>query len=139
MKEAKIIGKTKSVGFEIGVRKTFPVSLENAWNFFFSTEGLETWLGKTEGGHLEVDEPYNTREGIQGKVRILKPLSHIRMSWKKKGWNNSSTLQVRLIKAKDKTTISFHQDNLADNNQRNEMKEYWDNVITKLSKIFTNE
>jgi uncharacterized protein YndB with AHSA1/START domain len=123
MKEAKIIGKTKSVGFEIGVRKTFPVSLENAWSLFFSTEGLETWLGKTEQGHLEVDEPYNTREGIPGKVRILKPLSHIRMSWKKEDWNNSSTLQVRLIKAKDKTTISFHQDNLADNNQRNEMKE----------------
>ncbi len=30
------VGKTKDVGFQYGIRKTFPVSSEKAWDFLFS-------------------------------------------------------------------------------------------------------
>ena len=47
MDNEKIIGQTKSVGFQIGVRRTFPISQEQAWALITTTEGVRTWLGKT--------------------------------------------------------------------------------------------
>ena len=46
MKESKTVRQTKDAGFQIGVRKTLPISIDKAWDFLFSDEGLEIWLGK---------------------------------------------------------------------------------------------
>ncbi|WP_310588385.1 SRPBCC domain-containing protein [Dyadobacter sp. CY326] len=56
---------------------------------------------------------------------MLKPYSHIRMSWKKKEWEHDSALQIRVMENGKKTTIAFHHDKLADAEQREEMSEYW--------------
>jgi uncharacterized protein YndB with AHSA1/START domain len=121
----KPTGKTKDVGFQFGLQKTFPISSKKVWDFMLSDKGLKIWLGdlKTD---LEVKKAYRTKSGIEGFVRVLKPNSHIRMHWKKKTWDNMSTVQVRVIrKDKDKTTISFHQEKLKDAKQRAEIKEFW--------------
>ncbi|GHO46165.1 hypothetical protein [Ktedonospora formicarum] len=53
MTQQHVIGQTKSVGFQIGVRRTFAISVEQAWNFLISEEGQRIWLGEvfslTEG------------------------------------------------------------------------------------------
>ena len=41
----RAIGETLSAGFEIGVRKTFHVSPEQAWEFLTQPEGMKAWLG----------------------------------------------------------------------------------------------
>ena len=128
----KIIGQTKDAGFQFGLRKTFSVSLESAWDFMFSEQGLKTWLGELEN-ELEVDEEYITKEGIEGLVRVFKPMSHIRLSWKKKNWENSSTIQVRVFGNQEKTTISFHQEKLLNGEQRDEMKKYWNEVMNVIA------
>jgi len=92
MKEEKTVGQTKDAGFQIGVRKTFPVSAEAAWDFLFSDEGLTVWLGNIKATDIDTDIAYKTKNGTEGKVLVFKPLSHIRMTWKKKEWNNISTL-----------------------------------------------
>ena len=137
MEKTKIVGQTKAVGFQIGIRKTLPISLDSAWDFLFSEEGLKIWLGKISSEQFELDKNYKTLEGIEGKVRALELNSHIRLTWKHENWTNISTLQIRVLKAKDKTTISIHQENLLDSNQREEMKEYWDKVVDKLTKKIT--
>lgn len=131
---AKVVGKTKDAGFQIGVRKTFDIAPKVAWEIMYSKHGLETWLGCINST-LELGKPYKTDEGIEGKVTVFKEYSHLRSSWKKPSWDKASILQVRVIDAKGKSTISFHQDHLQDAAQRQEMKEHWAEVIKKLEKL----
>ncbi|WP_297089447.1 SRPBCC domain-containing protein [uncultured Draconibacterium sp.] len=131
---AKPVGKTKDVGFQFGLQKTFPISEPKAWDFMFSDAGLKIWLGELVKS-LELKKEYRTKDGINGLVRVFKPNSHIRMNWKKKEWENMSTVQVRVIgKGKNRTLISFHQEKLTDFNQRAEMKEYWNEKMDKITK-----
>jgi hypothetical protein len=46
------------------------------------------------------------------------------MTWKKPGWENRSTVQVRVIDNGEKSIVSFHQEKLQDADQRAGMKEY---------------
>ncbi len=125
-------GQTKTVGFQFGIRRSFPVFAEEAWAFLFSEQGIEIWLGKLNQ-ELALKEPFVTDKGIEGMIRVFKPQSHLRMAWKRRGWENTSTLQLRIISGKDKTTISFHQEKLLDEYQREEMKNHWKSVMDKLS------
>ena len=83
-------------------------------------------------------ETEKTKEGIEGKVTIFKPYSHIRLTWKPKNWTTFSSLQIRVIDSKGKSTISFHQDKLLDSQQRAEMKIYWSKVIAKIGSELIN-
>jgi len=104
-----MIGKTKDVGFQFGIRKTFTISTENVWGFLFSEKGLKIWLGKLNN-ELEIKKEYETENGITGLVRVFKANSHIRLNWKAKTWENMSTVQIRVIGNKSKTTIAIHQE-----------------------------
>ncbi|WP_273567119.1 SRPBCC domain-containing protein [Maribacter halichondriae] len=127
------VGKTKDVGYQFGLQKTFAISEIAAWDFMFSDNGLKIWLGDLKTDFL-LKENYKTKSGIEGFVRVFKPYSHIRLNWKKKDWKNMSTVQVRVIgKGKNKTLISFHQEKLLDSNQRVEMKEYWNRKMDKIT------
>lgn len=128
------VGLTKDAGFQIGVRKTIDYSFDKVWNFFFSDEGVKIWLGNlvTEVG---IKKHYKTEEGIEGQINLFKLHSHIRLTWKRKDWENFSMLQIRIIRAKDKTTISFHQDKLLDEQQREEVKTYWEEKINRIEKL----
>ena len=100
----------------------------------FSDAGLKIWLGELVKS-LEFKKRIPNKDGINGLVRVFKPNSHIRMNWKKKEWENMSTVQVRVIgKGKNRTLISFHQEKLTDFNQRAEMKEYWNEKMDKITK-----
>lgn len=134
----KVVGKTKDAGFQIGVRRTFDIDHKDAWEIMFSRKGIDTWLGNIKQG-LELDKEYKTDDGIEGKVTVFKEYSHIRSSWKKPDWDKASILQVRIMDAKGKSTISFHQDRLKDAPQRAEMKAYWDAVIKKLEKLLMQD
>ncbi len=80
---AKQVGKTKDVGFQFRLQKTFPISEKKAWDFMFSDKGLKIWLGDLKND-LKLKEEYQTKNDIKGFVRVFKPNSHIRMNWKKK-------------------------------------------------------
>ena len=127
-----MIGQTKDVGFQFGIRKTIPISTEKVWDFLFSKNGLKIWLGELKN-ELEIKKEYETENGITGLVRIFKPNSHIRLNWKLKTWENMSTVQIRVIGNENKTTIAIHQEKLLNSEQRNEMKEYWTKIIEKLT------
>ncbi|GAL84280.1 hypothetical protein MYP_1508 [Sporocytophaga myxococcoides] len=133
MAKAKVVGETKDAGFQFGLRKTFHNSFEEVWTFMFSLNGLNIWLGSL-ATELSEKQTYKTKEGIEGAIRLIKVYSHIRLTWKKKGWNNVSQLQVRVMNNEGKTVISFHHDHLSDVNQRNEMKDHWNKVMEKISK-----
>ncbi|PWV94466.1 activator of Hsp90 ATPase-like protein [Paenibacillus cellulosilyticus] len=135
--QAKVVGQTKSTGFQVGVRRTFNIAVEDAWDLITSTQGIELWLGHAavifEKGHQ-----YQSSEGITGEIRTVNVHENIRLTWKRESWAKPSTVQVRTIaKGKDQTTISFHQENLGSLEVREEMKVYWEEVLNKLKAMTT--
>ncbi|OXS68741.1 ATPase [Lysinibacillus sp. KCTC 33748] len=132
MDNPKIIGQTKTVEFQVGVRRMFPIAQEEAWNLVTSQDGLNVWLGESMFIILEPGQNYITKLG-SGEIRVVKPLQQLRLTWQKVGWDKASTVQVRIIPgASNKTTISFHQEKLSNQNVREEMKKYWQKVLTEL-------
>lgn len=125
------VGKTKDVGFQFGIRKTFPVSTEKVWDFLFSKNGLKIWLGKLKN-ELEIKKEYETENGITGLIRVFNANSHIRLNWKPKNWENMSTIQIRVIGNQEKTTVAIHQEKLLNAEQRAEMKEHWNEIMNKI-------
>lgn len=126
------VGKTKTVGYQFGIRRTYPIPQKEAWEFMFSDEGLSIWLGTLEE-NLQIHKPFKTKHGIEGLVRVFKLHSHIRINWKKPSWSNMSTVQLRIMPYKDtKTTIAIHQEKLSSELQRQEMKAYWNEIIAQL-------
>lgn len=124
-----IIGQTKSVGFQFGLRKTIPVPSEVLWEFLLSPQATKIWLGSLTCV-LEAGKEYRTREQFNGKVTVLKSNSHLRLTWKKPDWENWSTLQIRCIETgKNKSVLSFHQEKLLSSGQREEMKMHWNEVM----------
>lgn len=128
----KPAGLTAASGFQIGVRRTLPVSPERAWELLTAPEGLRLWLGGLPSLPQQ-GEAYLTEDGTSGQLRVLKPLSQLRMTWQPQDWEHASTVQIRLLPASSgKTTISFHQEKLEDAFRREEMKHRWEQVIAKL-------
>ena len=131
------IGETKDVGFQVGARKTFNISLENAWDFIISLDALSIWLGKNSIEQIKEGMNYSLDNGIFGKIRVFSPLSHIRLTWQHPEWKRSSTIQVRVIPKGDKTVIAFHQEHLPGLEEREIRKKFFKNVLQEFDSIFT--
>jgi uncharacterized protein YndB with AHSA1/START domain len=127
---ARPVGATMDAGFQIGVRRTVPVSDERIWEVLLSPDGLGTWLGGAT--KVEEGERFAFSNGLSGEIRVFKPGSHIRLTWHRPEWEEPSYVQVRVIPARTGTTLSFHQDHLAGPSDREEMKVHWEQVIDRL-------
>ncbi|MGD9900676.1 MAG: SRPBCC domain-containing protein [Calditrichaceae bacterium] len=134
MNDQRPVGKTKSVGYQIGVRRTFDIKLESAWNFLISEEGLFTWLGSGSPINAVVGERYRLPDGTTGEFRVIKTNSHLRLTWHPQGWEKASTIQVRVLPAKNKTTISFHQENLPGSVEREQRKTFYMSALDEIRK-----
>jgi uncharacterized protein YndB with AHSA1/START domain len=137
MANQHIIGKTKDTGFQIGVRKTFPISLEQAWKLITSPEGVKLWLGEVEYFRLVKGQSYQTTDGARGEVRVVNPRENIRLTWQPPEWAQASTIQVRVISGgREKTVISFHQEKIPDADEREKMRQRWEKVLGELRALF---
>lgn len=129
-------GKTKTQGWEFGLRRTFPISAEKAWEVLFTQPGLGYWLGEgVEPEKFQPGEAYTTKDGTTGDIRSYANGSMIRMTWRPVDWDFSSTLQVRVVPVKTGTTISFHHEKLETGDQREAMRLHWSAVMDKLEKL----
>ncbi|HEX7557489.1 MAG TPA: SRPBCC domain-containing protein [Leptolinea sp.] len=132
--DKKPIGLTKMSGFEFGLRKTLPVSVDLAWQFLTSPAGIRIWLGESRDFALLKGAVYHTVDGASGIVRVVNPEDNLRLTWQPLDWTKPSTIQVRVIPAGDKTTISFHQENLPDAESREMMRQRWEEIMAKIEK-----
>jgi uncharacterized protein YndB with AHSA1/START domain len=123
------VGRTRDVGWEIGVRRTVPAEPEAVWELLRSPEGMEVWLG----GAIALEPgPYRLEDGTDGEVRVDAPGSHLRLTWRPPGWEEPSLVQVRVMPAAGGATIAFHQEHLADAMARDLMRERWTGVAEEL-------
>ncbi len=129
------IDKIKPLDFQLGVSKTFAISYEDMWDFLLSEKGISVWLGEINFDEFGVNKAYKTNQGIEGKLNVFKPNSHLRLAWKPKYWEKYSIIEMRVTNSKGRAKIVFHHTNLYEIQHRTEMKKYWDNVILNIEKI----
>ncbi|MNI22736.1 hypothetical protein D3C73_762980 [compost metagenome] len=98
--QRKVVGQTASVGFQVGVRRTYPISQEQAWTLLTSPDGLKLWLGELSSFDLKVGQKYISKEGLFGELRVVKLYQQLRMTWQMADWEsarinttNSSSIQ----------------------------------------------
>lgn len=117
-------------GIHAGTRRTYPVSLPEAWEYLVSPAGVGTWLDVSDL-QLAPGKVFGN-DNIEGEIKVIKDLSHIRLLWKRTGWSSYSNLQVRVFRADSGATISFHQDKLGNEALRHEMLRHWEGILLRL-------
>ncbi|MFT4156913.1 MAG: hypothetical protein QM630_03140 [Microbacterium sp.] len=120
-------GFTRDSGWQVGVRRTFPIPPTFAWEFLMG-EGLSLWLGRTALGRVP-GETYATFGGIRGEVRSRSEGRRVRLTWKPAEWSHDTRLQVTVLPAATGATIAFHQERLADAAEREQMRAHWSKVL----------
>ncbi|OWY62782.1 hypothetical protein B7486_56590 [cyanobacterium TDX16] len=130
-------GLTKDVGWEIGVSRTFRCDLDHAWQVLTSRTGVEVWLGHGALLPHQAGATWSAADGSSGDVRSFKPLDRVRLTHQAPGQSTPSTVQVALSErhAKDgpRTVVRFHQDRLADADQREAQRQHWQAVMDELA------
>ena len=119
------VGKTKDAGWQIGLSRTMPVELDEAWAYLTSAEGLAVWLGAGVQPPLERGDEYETDDGTRGDVRSVRPDDRIRVSWQPPDRADHAILQVALSPAATGCTFRFHAERLYDNDEREHMRRHW--------------
>jgi len=121
-------------GFQVGVRRTVELSPEASWSALTSARGLRIWLGEGAPEHLEQGADYALADGSHGQVRVVRPGSHLRITWQPPGWERASTIQVRVVSAsKGRAALSFHHEKLPDAEAREAMRARWKAALSALS------
>jgi uncharacterized protein YndB with AHSA1/START domain len=126
------IGLTQDSGWQVGARKTINTPMEEVWELVFSERGMRIWLGDVEGGLDREANHFRLKDGTEGEVRVSKPHSHIRLTWKPSDWAEASTIQVRIIRKGERSTIAFHQENMPSAAARRERRAFLRTALEQL-------
>ena len=129
------VGRTRDAGWQVGARRTLPVSVADAWRLITSPDGVRAWLGDGARVTFERGHEYALADGSAGAVRVVEPESHVRLTWQPQGWPRPSTIQVRVIPAGERTTISFHQEQMPDAAARQERRAHFAAALDVLERM----
>ncbi|GLZ37671.1 SRPBCC domain-containing protein [Actinokineospora sp. NBRC 105648] len=127
-----MVGQTKDVGWNIGVSKTLPYALEHLWRFISSPEGTAIWLGAGADLQPEKGSRYTTADGTTGEVRSYHENDRVRLTWRPADWDHDTTVQVALSTKGANTTLRFHQEWLADAEERARQRDHWRAVLDRV-------
>ncbi|MFF3452845.1 SRPBCC domain-containing protein [Streptomyces sp. NPDC002730] len=121
-------GLTRDAGWEIGVSRTLPLPVSTVWDFIVSPEGVARRLGKGAQLPTGKGESYETGDGIAGEVRSYRPGDRIRLTY------GTTTLQVAVsASGEGKTLLRFHQEHLADAEERERQRAHWKAVMDEIT------
>ncbi|WP_435070086.1 SRPBCC family protein [Amycolatopsis thermoflava] len=129
----KEVGRTADAGWQVGVSRTLPHPAATVWEFLTSRAGAEIWLGPGAGVPGGKRERYETAGGTAGEVRSYRELDRIRLTWRPKDWDHDSTVQVTVSPSGNRTVVRFHQEWLADAEERSVQREYWKGVVDRVA------
>ena len=126
------VGRTRDVGWEIGVSKTVGCPAATVWELLTSETGTALWLGAGVRFPAEAGTPYALADGTVGELRSFRPLDRIRLTWQPPDWDHESTVQVTVVAKGERTRIGLHQERLADADERERQRAHWAAVMDRL-------
>jgi uncharacterized protein YndB with AHSA1/START domain len=129
-------GRTRDGTYQVGVRRTFATSPQDAWDALTSPAGLAIWLGGEVS--LVKGESYQTAEAA-GEVRVVAPGSHLRLTWQPAAWAAASTIQVRVLRAAGGATVTFHQERRPGAAARAAMHRRWSAALDRLAALLVGQ
>lgn len=132
---ADTTGLTKDAGWEVGVRETVTAPLPAVWDFLLG-EGLAVWLGEIDSLPTEKGASFVTADGVRGSIRSYTEGLRVRIGWQPDDWPHDTTVQVTVKESATGTTIGFHQEKLADRDERRMMLGHWKNVAGAIAAHF---
>lgn len=135
MKGLRVPGHTKDTGFQIGARRTLPISHDAAWRLVTSPEGIRTWLGDGTGMDLAKGAKYRLSDGSTGEVRVINPKKHLRITYHPESWPRPSTIQVRTEPKGEKAVISFHEEHLPNEQAREDRRSHFKAALDALADL----
>ena len=127
------VGLTRDAGWQIGVRRSVAAGPADVWGYLMSPEGLSLWVGPGATVQPERGSTYRTDDGTTGDVRSVRGGEMIRLTWHPAGWQQPSTLQVRVTANATGTSVGFHQERLVDEAAREAMRRRWEQVLDELT------
>jgi uncharacterized protein YndB with AHSA1/START domain len=133
--QKRIIGQTRDAGFQIGVRRTFPITHEAAWQLLTSAEGIRIWLDESADVELAHGATYRLVDGTSGKVSVFTPGSHLRMTWQPPGWARPSIIQLRAIANRARTVVAFHQEHLPGPDEREARRAFYMAALDQIERL----
>lgn len=116
------VGLTRDVGWQIGVSRAFPTTVETTWELLTSPAGLQLWLGEGVPSPLTRGARYLTGQGTSGEVRSVRPLDHVRLTWQPEKRDTPATVQVAVASAPRGCSVRFHTEHLASQAEREAMR-----------------
>lgn len=128
-------GLTRASGWEIGVRRTFPVPAEQMWALLVSVEGLRCWLGEAPEPRVAQKAAYQLADGTSGEFTVVKPGSHLRLTWRPVGWPRHAIMQVRVIPQAERSIVAFHQEQLPDADAREQRRAAFTAALEQLYQL----
>lgn len=128
-------GRTRDVGYEIGVRRTLDLPPAAAWDLVTSPRGVRAWLGATGTLRWQPGATYLLADGTAGRVRVVAPGSHVRLTWEPEGWRRPSVIQVRVIPKDGRATIAFHQEHLPGPRERESRRAHFRAALDALEEL----
>lgn len=129
-------GLTRDAGWEIGVSRTFPVPVEDAWDVVVDGPGLPLWLGAGAVLPDELGAAYRTDDGAEGELRSLRPLDRVRLTYQPPGRSGRpTTVQVAVRPAATGASVRFHQEHLADADERERQRAHWSAALDRLGAL----
>ncbi|MFD0348192.1 SRPBCC domain-containing protein [Kitasatospora aburaviensis] len=102
---------------------------EAVWSLLTSPEGAALWLGPGARLTDRVGGRLTAADGSGGELRSLHAGSRIRLTWQPAGRSGSTTVQVTVTPSGSGTVLRFHQERLADPEERSRQREHWRAVI----------
>lgn len=126
------VGKTRDVGWQIGVSRTIPVDLDTTWEYLVSPDGLAAWLGQGIATPLAKGQRYETDGGTVGEVRSLRERDRIRVTWRPVDRPDDATVQLAVAPARTGCTLRFHTERLYDGEERELMRRHWRGVADRI-------
>jgi len=126
-------GHTRDAGWQIGVSRTLPHPPEEVWELLTSPVGLSLWLGEGAEVTPERGTRWTATDGSHGEVRSFHPGDRIRVTCRPAGWDHETTVQVVVVPASDhRASVRFHQERLADGDERERQRTHWRDVMDRL-------
>ncbi|MCG6494446.1 SRPBCC domain-containing protein [Kitasatospora sp. A2-31] len=113
----------------MGVSRTLPHPPAAVWSLLTSAEGAALWLGPGARLTERVGARITTADGSDGELRSHHAGSRIRLSWRPAGRSGSTTVQVTVTPGGSGTVLRFHQERLADPEERARQREHWRAVM----------
>ncbi len=104
-------GQTADGWWEVGVRRTLPLDQASAWTLLRAL--------------LDDDA------AVRG-VRSETPGVVVRATYQPTGWDDPSTLQLRVLSAATGSTLAIHHEHLPDAETREAMRQHWTSTLQRL-------